>query len=46
MKGQQKTLINKLLALAEDDFPGHAFPRFPAVNKQTKLVKHLTQMEW
>ncbi len=40
MKGQQKTLINKLLALAEDDFPGHAFPRFPAIRKQTKQVQH------
>jgi hypothetical protein len=29
MKGQQKTLINKLLVLAEDDFPGHAFPKIP-----------------
>ena len=46
MKGQQKTLINKLLALAEDDFPGHAFPTFPAISKQTKQVQHLTQKQW
>ena len=46
MKGQQKTLINKLLVLAEDDFPGHAFPRFPAISKQTKQVQHLTQKQW
>ena len=36
INGQQKTLINKLLAVAEDDFPGHTFPRFPAISKQTK----------
>ena len=46
MKGQQKTLINKLLALAEEDFPGHAFPSFPKISKQTKQVRHLTHEEW
>ena len=28
--------------LAEDDFPRHAFARFPAISKQTKQVQHLT----
>ncbi len=46
MKGQQKTLINKLFALAEDDFVGHAFPSFPAISKQKKQVRHLTHDEW
>jgi len=46
MKAQQKTLINKLLSLAESDFPGHAFPRFPSISKQTKQVKHLSTIEW
>lgn len=46
MKAQQKTLINKLLSLAESDFPGHAFPRFPSISKQTRQVKHLSKTEW
>lgn len=46
MKAQQKTLINKLLALAGDDFPGHAFPKFPAIRKQSKQVQHLTNKQW
>lgn len=46
MKAQQKTLINKLLALAEDDFPGYAFPKFPAIKKQLKQVQHLTNNQW
>ena len=46
MKAQQKTLINKLLSLAETDFPGHAFPRFPPISKQKKQVRHLTRPEW
>lgn len=46
MKAQQKTLINKLLTLAEVDFPGHSFPRFPAISKQLKQVKHLARTEW
>ena len=46
MKGQQKTLINKLFALAEDDFAGHAFPSFPVISKQVKQVQHLKREEW
>ena len=46
MKGQQKTLINKLFAIAESDFVGHSFPSFPAISKQKKQVRHLTQDEW
>ena len=46
MQGQQKTLINKLLALAEEDFVGHSFPSFPPISKQFKQVCHLTMAEW
>ena len=46
MKAQQKTLINKLLALAEEDFIGHSFPSFPPISKQYKQVCHLTKSEW
>ena len=46
MKGQQKTLINKLFAIAESDFVGHRFPSFPPISKQTKQVRHLTKEEW
>ena len=46
MKGQQKTLIRKLLTLAENDFVGHSFPNFPKISKEYKQVKHLTQKEW
>ena len=46
IKGQQKTLINKLLALAESDFVGHSFPNFPKISKEYKQVKHLTHSEW
>ena len=46
IKGDFKTLILNLLALAEDDFVGHAFPSFPAISKQKKQVRHLTQDEW
>ncbi len=46
MKEQQKTLINKLLALASEDFIGHSFPRFPVISKQTRQVCHLTMNQW
>ena len=46
MKGQQKTLINKLFAIAENDFVGHSFPNFPPISKQKKQVKHLSRDEW
>ena len=46
MKGQQKTLINKLFAIAESDFVGHRFPSFPPISKQRKQVRHLTKEEW
>ena len=46
MKGQQKTLINKLFAIAESDFVGHRFPSFPPISKQTKQVRHLTKEKW
>ena len=46
IKGQQKTLINKLLSIAENDFIGHSFPNFPKISKEYKQVKHLTQNEW
>ena len=46
IKGQQKTLINKLLSLAESDFIGHSFPTFPKISKEYKQVKHFTSEEW
>ena len=46
MKGQQKTLINKLLAIAENDFIGHRFPSFPPINKDKKQVQHFTIDQW
>ena len=46
MKGQQKTLIRKLLTLAESDFIGHSFPNFPKITKEYKQVKHLNHTEW
>ncbi len=46
MKGQQKTLINKLLRLAEDDFPGHSFPSFPKISKQKNQVRHFNRPQW
>ena len=45
MKGQQKTPIDKLFVLAEDDSPEHAFPGLPAISKQAKQVQHLTQKQ-
>ena len=45
-KKQQKTLINKLLALAESDFVGHSFPSFPPISTQYQQVKHLKKEEW
>ena len=46
IKGQQKTLINKLLSIAEGDFIGHSFPNFPKISKEYKQVKHLNHTEW
>ena len=36
MQSQQKTLIKKLLILAETDFVGHQFPSFPVITKPQK----------
>ncbi len=46
MKGQQKTLINKLFSVAEDDYLGHSFPSFPTIKKEKKQVRHLSREEW
>lgn len=46
IKADQKTLIRKLLALAEDDFLGRSFPSFPKISKQPKEVQHLTREQW
>ena len=46
IKGDFKTLILKLLGLAEDDFPGHSFPSFPLISKQPKQVQHLYRDSW
>ena len=46
MKGQQKTLINKLFAIAESDFVGHKFASYPPISKQKKQVRHFTWDEW
>ena len=45
-KGEMKTLINKLLIRAENDFAGHRFPTFPPISKQKKQVQHLTIEQW
>ena len=45
-KGEMKTLINKLLVRAENDFAGHRFPSFPPISKQKKQVQHLTLEQW
>ena len=46
IKSQQKTLIKKLLAVAESDFVGHSFPNFPKISKQYKQVTHLSHQQW
>ena len=46
VKAEHKTLINKLLELAQDDFSGHSFPSFPSITKQYKQVIHLNQKQW
>ena len=46
IKGQQKTLIRKLLAIAETDFVGHSFPNFPKISKEYKQVTHLDHKSW
>ncbi len=47
MQSQQKTLIKKLLILAESDFVGHQFPSFPVITKpQKRQVKHFDRKEW
>ncbi len=45
-KGEMKTLINKLLVRAENDFVGHRFPSFPPISKQKKQVQHFTIEQW
>ena len=45
-KGEMKTLINKLLVRAENDFIGHRFPSFPPISKQKKQVQHFTFDQW
>lgn len=47
MQSQQKTLIKKLLILAETDFVGHQFPSFPVITKpQKQQVTHFDRNEW
>ena len=47
MQSQQKTLIKKLIEIAESDFVGHQFPSFPKISKtQKKQVKHFQRDEW
>ena len=45
-KAEMKTLINKILVRAENDFVGHRFPSFPPISKQKKQVQHLTYEQW
>ena len=45
-KGQQKTLIIKLLKEARRDFPKLVIPDFPEIQRQTKQVVHLKHDEW
>jgi len=47
MQSQQKTLIKKLIEIAESDFIGHQFPSFPTISKpQKRQVKHFQRDEW
>ena len=46
IKKEMKTLINKLLELAQDDFQGHAFPKFPTIRTQYQQVTHLRRDQW
>ena len=47
MQSQQKTLIKKLIEIAESDFIGHQFPSFPTITKpQKQQVKHFQRDEW
>ena len=41
-----RRVINKLFSEAEDDFHGHAFPKFPKVKKQKKQVSHFRKEQW
>jgi len=45
-KAEMKTLINKLLEIASDDYSGHKFPDFPKISKQEKQVSHLRKDQW
>ena len=41
-----RRVINKLFSEAEDDFHGHAFPKFPKIKKQKKQVTHFRREQW
>ena len=41
-----RRVINKLFSEAEDDFHGHAFPKFPKVKKLKRQVCHLRKNQW
>ena len=42
----KKTLINKLFAIAENDFIGHSFRSFPSVKKDKRQVQYFTIEQW
>ena len=46
MKGQQKTVLNKLFKEAESDFVGHSFPSFPPISKNKDQVHHFNKTQW
>ena len=46
IKADAKTLINKLLGLASEDFLGHQFPSFPTIKKQKRQVTHIRLEDW
>ena len=46
VKKEMKTLINKLLDLAQDDFQGHGFPAFPSISTQYKQIINLRRDQW
>ncbi|MAK08069.1 MAG: hypothetical protein CMK47_01345 [Prochlorococcus sp. MED105] len=41
-----RRVINHLFSEAEDDFHGHAFPKFPKVKKHKKQVTHFRREQW
>ena len=46
-KKEMKTLINKLLRIAQDDFLGHSFPTFPRIESGKRdQVRHLQRKEF